>query len=274
MSAPQIQPGAVVDPRAVIGARVRIGVGTVVGPEVTVGDDVEIGHHAVLEGRVVLGPRVRVGHGAVLGGVPQDLKYKDATVSGVRVGAGTVIREYVQIHRATRQDGWTEIGDDCLIMGMAHIAHDCRVGNGVIVINYAGLTGHCEVGDRATIGGLTGLAPFTRVGQLAYIGGVAKVTKDVPPYVLADGVPVTARGVNVVGLRRAGVTLADRRVLRDAFRILYRSGLAPHRAVERIRIELPATEPIKILLDFIAASKRGICGGAGDTHAEDAEVEA
>lgn len=274
MSAPQILAGAVVDPRAVIGARVRIGVGTVVGPEVTIGDDVEIGHHAVLEGRVVLGPRVRVGHGALLGGVPQDLKYKDTTVSGVRIGAGTVIREYVQIHRATHPDGWTEIGDDCLIMGMAHIAHDCRIGNGVIIINYAGLTGHCEVGDRATIGGLTGLAPFTRIGQHAYVGGVAKVVKDVPPYVLADGVPVTARGINVVGLRRAGVTPTDRRVLRDAFQILYRSGLAPHRAVERIRTELPATEPIKALLDFIAASKRGICGGADGADGEDAEVEA
>ena len=273
MSAPRIEPGAVVDPRAVLGARVRIGVGAVVGPEVTLADDVEIGHHAVLEGRVALGPRVRVGHGAVLGGVPQDLKYNDTTVSGVRVGAGTVLREYVQIHRATRPDGWTEVGDDCLIMGMAHIAHDCRLGNGVIVINYAGLTGHCEIGDRATIGGLTGLAPFTRVGQYAYIGGVAKVTKDVPPYVLADGVPVTARGVNVIGLRRAGMTPADRRMLRDAFRILYRSGLAPHRAVERIRAELPATEPIKILLDFIAASKRGICAGTPEDGAEDAESE-
>ncbi len=274
MSAPEIQPGAVVDPRAVLGARVRIGVGAVVGPEVTLGDDVEIGHHAVLEGRVVLGARTRVGHGAVLGGLPQDLKYKDTTVSGVRVGAGTVIREYVQIHRATRPDGWTEVGDDCLIMGMAHIAHDCRVGNGVIMINYAGLTGHCEIGDRATIGGLTGVAPFTRVGQYAYIGGVAKVTKDVPPYVLADGVPVTARGVNVIGLRRGGMAPSDRRVLQDAFRILYRSALAPPRAVERIRAELPATEPVKVLLDFIAASKRGICGAGAAAGTGNAEVEA
>lgn len=274
MSAPQLQPGAVVDPRAVLGARVRVGVGAVVGAGVTLGDDVEIGHHVVLEGRVVLGPRVRVGHGAVIGGVPQDLKYKETTVSGVRVGAGTVIREHVQVHRATRQDGWTEIGDDCLIMGMAHIAHDCRLGNGVIVINYAGLTGHCEVGDRATIGGLTGMAPFTRVGQYAYVGGVAKVTKDVPPYMLVDGVPVTARGVNVIGLRRAGMTPADRRVLQDAYRILYRSGLAVPRAVERIRAELPPAEPIKVLLDFIAASKRGICRGAGEADAAEAEAEA
>lgn len=272
MSAPEVQPGARVDPRAVLGARVRIGVGTVVGPEVTLGDDVEVGHHAVLEGRVVVGARARVGHGAVLGGVPQDLKYKDTTVSGVRIGAGSVIREYVQVHRATRPDGWTEIGDDCLIMGMAHIAHDCRLGNGVIVINYAGLTGHCEIGDRATIGGLTGLAPFTRVGQYAYIGGVAKVVKDVPPYVLADGVPATARGVNVVGLRRGGMAPAERRLLQEAFRLLYRSGLGVPRAVERIRAELPPAEPIKVLLDFIAASKRGIC--AGGEPEPDAEADA
>src|SRR6266704_5014370 len=102
------------------------------------------------------------------------------------------------------------------------------------------------------------------LGQYAYIGGVAKVTKDVPPYVLADGVPVTARGVNVIGLRRGGMAPSDRRVLQDAFRILYRSALAPPRAVERIRAELPATEPVKVLLDFIAASKRGICGAGAE----------
>jgi UDP-N-acetylglucosamine acyltransferase len=256
-----IHPSAVIDPRAQLATDVRIGAFSVIGPEVTVEAGVEIGHHVVLEGRVAIGPRVKVGHGSVLGGVPQDLKYKDGTPSGVRVGADTVLREYVTVHRSTRADGWTEIGRECLIMGLSHVAHDCRLGDAVIVINYAGITGHCEIGDRATIGGLTGMVPFTRIGTAAYVGGMAKITADVPPYVLVDGQPATARAINVIGLRRAGMGAADRRSLQDAFRILYRSGLAPARAVERIREELPATPPIGTLLDFIAgATRHGIVG--------------
>jgi UDP-N-acetylglucosamine acyltransferase len=202
-----------------------------------------------------------VGHGSVIGGAPQDLKYKAGTPSGVRVGADTVLREYVTVHRSTRADCWTEIGRDCLVMGLSHVAHDCRIGNGVIVINYAGITGHCEIGDGATIGGLSGMVPFSRVGAYAYVGGMAKITADVPPYMLVEGQPATARAINVIGLRRAGMDAADRRTLQNAFRILYRSGLAPARAVERIRGELPGTAPVRLLLDFIAgATRHGIVG--------------
>ena len=257
-----IHPSAIIDPRARLEAGVRVGAFSVIGPEVTLESGVEIGHHAVLEGRVALGPRVKVGHGSVIGGAPQDLKYKDGTPSGVRVGADTVIREYVTVHRSTRAEGWTDIGRECLVMGLSHVAHDCRIGDGVIVINYAGLTGHCEIGDRATIGGLSGMVPFTRVGAYAYVGGMAKLTADVPPYVLVEGQPATARAINVIGLRRAGMNPADRRSLQNSFRILYRSGLAPARAVERIREEVPATEPIRVLLDFVArASRHGIVKG-------------
>jgi UDP-N-acetylglucosamine acyltransferase len=154
---------------------------------------------------------------------------------------------------------------------MAHVAHDCRVGDGAIIINYAGLTGHCDVGERATIGGMTGLVPFTRVGAYAYIGGYSKITADVPPYVLADGNPAVAHGINVVGLRRAGMSAADRRLLQDAYRMLYRSGLSPQRAVERIRRELPSAAPVSRLLEFIAGSRRGICAASapGTTSAAD-----
>lgn len=260
-----IHPSSVVDKSATLGAGVRIGAFCVVGPEAVLGDGVELGHHVVLEGRIVLGPRVRVGHGAVLGGMPQDLKYKPGTPSGVRVGEATVVREYVTVHRSTQPEGWTEIGRECLVMAMSHIGHDCRIGDGVIIINYAGITGHCEIGDRATVGGLTGLVPFTRVGTHAYVGGMAKLNADVPPYVIVEGQPATARGVNVIGLRRAGMPPEDRRRLQDAYRILYRSGLAPGRAVARIREELPATPPIQSLLDFIeGAHRHGIVGAPSD----------
>jgi UDP-N-acetylglucosamine acyltransferase len=267
----EIHPSAVVDKSATLGADVRIGAFCVVGPETTLGDGVELGHHVVTEGRVVVAARVKIDHGAVLGGAPQDLKFKAATPSGVRVGEGTVIREYVTIHRSTQPEGWTEIGRDCLVMAMSHVAHDCRVGNGVIIINYAGLTGHCEIGDRATIGGFVGLVPFTRIGTHAYIGGMAKLNADVPPYLIVDGQPATARGVNVIGLRRAGMTPADRRTLQDAYRILYRSGLAPARAMARIREELPMTEPIRVLLEFIDGSHRHGIVGAPDGGATPVE---
>lgn len=269
-----IHASALIDPHARLGARVRIGAYTVVGPEVVLGDDVELGHHVVLEGRVELAGGVRVGHGGVLGGVPQDLKFKEDTPSGVRVGSGTVLREYVTIHRATIPEGWTEIGRDCLIMGLAHVAHDSRVGDGVIVINYAGITGHCQIGDGATVGGMVGMVPFTRIGAGAYVGGMAKLTADVPPYLLVEGQPAVARGVNVIGLRRAGVVPAERRILQDAYRLLYRSGLTPRRALERMREELPACPPLLTLLDFIAGAKRhGICKGphAARESADDAE---
>jgi UDP-N-acetylglucosamine acyltransferase len=249
---------AIVDPGAQLGARVTIGAFCVVGAEVILGDDTELGHHVVLEGRVEVGARARIGHGAVLGGPPQDLKFKPGTPSGVRIGAGTVIREYVTVHRSTKPEAFTEIGRDCLLMALSHVAHDCRLGDNVIVINYAGITGHCDIGDRATIGGLVGMVPFTRIGAFAYVGGMAKLNADVPPYLLVEGQPATARGVNVVGLRRAGMPAAERRALQDAYRILYRSGLAPRRALARLREELPAAGPVKVLIDFIAAGKRPI----------------
>lgn len=270
MEPASIHPSAVVDPRATLGRDVRVGAFSIIGPDVTLGDGVEVGHHAVLEGRVEVGPRVRIGHGAVLGGAPQDLKYRDGTRSGLRIGEETVIREYVTMHRASRPEAWTDVGPQCLIMALSHVAHDCRLGRGVIVINYAGLTGHCEIGDYATIGGHVGLHPFTRVGVHAYIGGCSKIVHDVPPYLLADGAPAAVRGVNVVGLRRAGVAAEDRRALREAHRLLYRSGLTPHRAVERIRRELPGNPLVDTLVSFVAASRRGVCpppGGWGPAAA-------
>ncbi len=255
-----IHPTAIVDGRARIASGVRIGAFSIVGPDVTLDEDVEIGHHVVLEGVVVLGRHARVGHGSVVGGVPQDLKYRDGTPSGVRIGERTVVRELVTIHRATHADAFTEIGADCLLMSGSHVAHDCRLGNGVIAINYAGITGHCEIGDRATVGGLSGLHPFTRVGEYAYIGGCSKVNSDVPPYLLVDGAPATARGVNVIGLRRSGMTPDDRRSLQAAYRVLYREGVAPGTALERIRREIRQTAPVVRLVEFVAASRRGVCG--------------
>ena len=272
MSETRIHPTAVVDPRATLAPGVRVGPYSVIGPEVVLGPGVEIGNHVTLESRVVLDAGVKVGHGAVLGGAPQDLKFKEGTLSGVRVGAGTVIREHVTIHRATAADGWTEIGRNCLVMAMSHIAHDCRLADHVIVINFAGLTGHCTVGERATVGGLAGVVPFTRIGAYAYLGGCGKLTADLPPFMLADGLPATVRGVNVIGLRRAGVPPAARRAIQEAHGLLYRRGLTPKSALDRIRREVAPSPHITMLIEFIESARRGICGppqGAAAVESEE-----
>jgi UDP-N-acetylglucosamine acyltransferase len=242
---------------------------------VAIGQGSEIGAHVVIEGRVRLGARCRVGHGALIGGVPQDFKYREGLSVGVSVGDDTVIREYVTVHRATHEGHDTRIGSRCLVMGSSHVAHDCVVGDEVIIINYAGLTGHVTVEDRATIGGLTGIHPFTRIGAYAYVGGCSKVTQDVPPFVIADGVPAAARAVNVIGMRRGGVDAEARRWVRAAFRILYRSGLAPAAAAARVKAELGGHPMVARLVEFIEGSKRGIVPGFGETNAagEDAESE-
>jgi UDP-N-acetylglucosamine acyltransferase len=257
----RIHASAVIDPRATVADDVTVGAFSVIGPDVTLEAGVTIGHHVVLEGLVVVAPGAAIGHGTVIGGAPQDLKYKPGVPSGVRIGARTVVREHVTIHRAATPEGWTEIGADCLLMATCHVAHDCRLEDGVIVINYAGITGHCIIGTRATVGGYGALAPFIRVGRYAYIGGCSKVVADVPPFMLVDGNPAAARAVNVIGLRRAGMPADQRRRLQSAYRLLYRSGLAPRAAVDRIRAELPSGEPIDTLLEFIAEARRyGICG--------------
>jgi UDP-N-acetylglucosamine acyltransferase len=270
---PRIHPTAIVDPGADIAPGVVIGPYSLVGPAVAIGPGSEIGAHAILEGRVRLGARCRVGHGAAIGGVPQDFKYREGLPVGVRVGDDTVIREYVTVHRATHEGHDTRIGSRCLVMASSHVAHDCVVGDEVIIINYAGLTGHVTVEDRATIGGLTGIHPFTRIGTYAYVGGCSKVTQDVPPFVMADGVPATARAVNVIGMRRGGVDGEGRRQVRAAFRILYRSGLAPAAAAARVKAELGGHPLVARLVGFIEGSKRGIVRAAGETNAADEDAE-
>lgn len=267
-----IHPTAVIDPRAELASGVRVGPYSVIGPEVTMAPDVEIGAHVVLEGRVRIGVRGRVGHGAIIGGVPQDLKYREGTPSGVSLGDDTVVREYVTIHRATREDHDTTVGRHCLVMASSHIAHDCVLGDHVIVINYAGLTGHVTVGERATIGGLCGIYPFGRIGAYAYVGGCSKVTQDVPPFVMADGVPAVARAVNVVGMRRGGIDAASRRRVQDAFRILYRSGQAPGAAIKQLRAEMGEHPLVARLVEFVETSKLGVVRAAGRSVRRPAEA--
>jgi UDP-N-acetylglucosamine acyltransferase len=266
-----IHPTAIIDPRAQIGADVRVAPYSVIGPDVRIGGGAEIGAHVVLEGRVSIGARCRIGHGSVIGGVPQDFKYREGIPVGVAIGDDTIIREHVTIHRATQEGRDTRIGAHCLVMATSHVAHDCAVGDHVIIINYAGLTGHVVVGDYATVGGLTGMRPFVRIGAYAYVGGCSKVNQDVPPFVMAVGSPATARSVNVVGMRRGGINPAGRRAVQEAFRVFFRSGLAPGAALARAKAELPAHPLVAQMIEFVEASRLGIL--SPHRRSADAEVE-
>ena len=258
MSGSAIHASALVDPAARLRQGVRIGPWSLVGPDVELGDGAEVGGHVVLEGRVVIGARCRIGHGAIIGAPPQDLKFRPGTPAGVRIGDDTVVREYATIHHATRENADTVIGSHCLLMANIHVAHDCAIGDHVVMVNGAALTGHATVEDRVVIGGMAALHPFGRIGTLAYIGGMAKVNQDVPPFVIADGWPAVARAVNVIGMRRAGCDATARREAQEAFRILYRSGLSPGAAVERLRAEMSALPLAARMAEFVATSRLGI----------------
>jgi UDP-N-acetylglucosamine acyltransferase len=269
----RIHPTAIVERGAEIGAGAVVGPYSIIGGDVRVGAETQIGAHVVLEGRVTIGARCRVGHGAIIGGAPQDLKYRDGLRVGVTIGDDTAIREHVTIHRATREGRDTLVGSQCLVMASSHVAHDCVVGNHVVIINFAGLTGHVTVDDHATIGGLTGIHPFVRVGTHAYLGGCSKTLQDVPPFMIVTGTPATARAVNVIGMRRAGIDAKGRRQVQAAFRILYRSGLAPGAATARIKTELGEHPLVARLVEFIEGSRRGIVRAGREAEGADEDAE-
>jgi UDP-N-acetylglucosamine acyltransferase len=226
----------VIHPTAIVAATARLGTGVRVGPFAVIEDDVEIGDgtevraHAVVKRYTTLGPGNVVHEGAVLGGEPQDFGFTGAA-SRLVIGSGNRIREGVTIHRSSRADGTTTLGSDGFLMAQVHVAHDCRLGDGVILANNAALAGYVEVGDRAFLSAGVGVHQFCRVGRLAMIGGHSKVVQDCLPFVTTDGAPARARGLNVVGLQRAGVPSESIQALKEAYRILLRSGQALEEAV-------------------------------------------
>jgi UDP-N-acetylglucosamine acyltransferase len=201
--------------------------------------------------------------GAVLGDLPQDLGFQGGD-SFLRIGANCMLREGLTIHRGTKPGSATEIGDGCFLMANAHFAHNVKLGNGVIVVSGALLAGYVEVGDRAFISGNAVVHQFVRIGRLAMLGGISGVSKDVPPFfTVRPGAVNRVLGVNIVGLRRAGFKPDERQAIREAFKLLYRSGLNVTDAVARLRGATPAA-PVLEICDFIDQSRRGIIGFGGD----------
>jgi len=265
-----IHPTAIVADGAKLADDVEIGPCSIIGPDVEVGAGCVIGAHVILEHRVVIGAGTKVGHGTILGANPQDLGFDVArSDTGVRIGKDNTIREYVTIHRGTKEGGDTVVGDGNFLMTGFHMGHDSVVGNGVIAANNVLLAGHVRVQDRAFLGGGTVFHQFMEVGTLAMVRGGCRFSKDVPPFLVATGENHVA-GINAVGLRRAGISAEARKDIKRAFRLLYQSGLNVSQALEAAAGESWGPEPA-MLFDFVRdAAQRGICGygGKGTVDAE------
>jgi UDP-N-acetylglucosamine acyltransferase len=227
-----VHPAALVDPDARLAPDVRVGAFAIVEGDVRVGPRTEIRAHAVVKRYTTLGADNAVYEHAVLGGEPQDFAFQGGA-SGLRIGDRNRIREGVTIHRAGA-GGETVVGSDCFLMACVHVAHDDRLGDGVVIANNVALAGHVAIGDRAFLSGGVVVHQFCRVGRLAMVGGNSKIVQDCLPFVITDGVPGVARGLNVVGLRRAGVVASQVRALKEGYRLLLRSSLPLETALERM----------------------------------------
>lgn len=253
----EIHATAIVDEKAELGEGVTIGPYAIIGPDVTIGAGTQIGPHVLIEQDTTIGADCIIHKGAVLGTDPQDLKYEGEPTRLI-VGDRTVIREYATLNRGTSALGYTEVGNDCLLMAYTHVAHDCRVGDNVILSNSVNMGGHVEIGDWAIVGGITPIHQFVRIGQHAFVGGGSRVSKDIPPYVKAAGSPIQLYGLNSVGLQRRGFSEDVRRELKRAYRLFFGSSYNTSQALARAREELRALPEIETFLMFFEASKRGV----------------
>ncbi|HEY7220615.1 MAG TPA: acyl-ACP--UDP-N-acetylglucosamine O-acyltransferase [Candidatus Binatia bacterium] len=258
-----IHPTAVVDANAEIDADAEIGPYVVIEGKVKIKHGTRVMAHAYLTGWTEIGEANEIHPGAALGGAPQDRAYKGQETY-LRIGDRNIIREHVQIHRGTKAGTATVIGNNNFLMANAHVGHNCHLGDNVILANGALLGGYVEVGDSAFISGNCVVHQFVRIGPYALMRGLSGTSRDVPPYAIIDW-QHTVRGVNIVGLKRAGFDDKSVRQIREAFRILFRKGRNLALAVKEVEESGKANHHVSALLDFIRASKRGVCFGASES---------
>jgi UDP-N-acetylglucosamine acyltransferase len=279
MSRPQsafVHPTAVVSPEAQLAEGVRVGPFVVIEDAVTVGPGTVIHPHAHLIGSLTLGANNEVGSNVVLGGAPQHLAYKGEPTLLV-IGDGNILREHSTVHRGMPVgtgpgSGVTRIGNRNFFMAGSHAAHDCVIGNECLFANNAALGGHVEIGDRALISGNSAVHQFCRVGRLALLSGASATSKDMPPFWVMQDVN-GVRGVNTIGMRRAGMMATEIQAVRRAFSFIYVDRLPIPAALLRMEAELGHVPAVREIVEFIRASKRGICG-AHRFNADDEAIAA
>lgn len=265
----RVHPSAVLHPTAQLGVGVEVGPFVVIGPEVALGDRTWVGPHSVVEYATV-GEACRFHPHSFVGTEPQDLKFK-GEITRVEIGARTTVRECATIHRGTSASGVTKVGSDCLIMAYAHIAHDCVLADHVIMANAATLAGHVDVGPGAFFGGFSAIHQFARIGAGAMIGGGSMVPNDVAPFCLTHGDRAKIVGLNIVGLRRRGLSRENLSVMKSAYRTLFHSELSLADAIRALD-QGPHTPELEILLSFLrGSSSRGLCRPAPKVTGEETD---
>jgi len=253
----QIHPTAIVSKKAKLADDIQVGPYAIIGDNVVIGKGCNIGAGCLIEGNTTIGKSCEIFTGAVIGSRPQDLKYKGEKNS-LEIGDNNIIREYCTFNSGTGEGGKTVVGNNNLFMAYAHIAHDCRVDNDCIIANNGTLAGHVSIEDKAVVGGLTAIHQFVRVGRISIIGGCSKVVQDIPPYSTCDGHPARVYGLNLIGLRRNGISKDSIEQLKRAFKTLFNSGLTTKHALDEIEKEVQVTQEISYLVNFIKNSQRGI----------------
>lgn len=248
---------AIVHPDAELGEGVQIGPYAIISGTVKIGDGCRIGARVTIEGNTTLGCENILFTGAVIGSETQDKKYEGGT-SYLKIGNHNKIREYVTINPGTKDGTHTTLGDGNLLMAYSHVAHDCVIGDHAVLANQATLAGHVTVEDRAIIGGLSAVHQFVRVGALSIVGGCSKVVQDVPPFMMVDGHPAKAFGINSVGLDRAGIPKEEKAILKKAFKIIFKSKLILKNAIAQLEEDAVSSPTLKTLLEFLKTSDRGI----------------
>ena len=227
------------------------------GPDVRLGPGCRLHSHVVIDGLTTIGVRNEFFPFACIGLKTQDLKYAGGKCY-LEIGTDNVFREHVTVHAATGDGLYTRVGSHNNFLAYSHIAHDCIVGSHVIFSNNGTLAGHVTVEDHAIVGGLAAVHQFCRIGTMSIIGGCAKVVQDVPPYMMVDGNPAATRGINKVGMERNGVPEESQRALREAFKIVFRSGLTVSNALDKVLTEVSRSKEIEHFVDFCRKSERGI----------------
>ncbi|MDD5464887.1 MAG: acyl-ACP--UDP-N-acetylglucosamine O-acyltransferase [Candidatus Omnitrophica bacterium] len=253
----QVHPSAIVSPKAKLASGVSVGPFSIIGDNVAIGADTKIGAHCVVEGNTTVGGGCEIFTGAVIGSRPQDLKFKGEKVF-LEIGNNNIIREYCTLNPGTKEGAKTIIGDNNLLMAYSHIAHDCRVGNGCVLANNCTLAGHVTIEDMVVIGGIVAIHQFVRIGMLSITGGCSKVVQDIPPFSTCDGHPARVYGLNLIGLRRKGISNASIKQLDQAFKMIFNSGLSVKHAVEKAEKELEKSQEITYLVNFAKNSERGL----------------
>lgn len=253
-----IHPTAIIDPTAELAENVDVAPYVVIGPHVKIGSGTRIGAHAVIDSWTEVGRDNHIYQFASVGAPPQDLKYSGEETH-LKIGHRNRIREFATLHRGTAEGGGlTTVGSDCLFMAYSHVAHDCIVQDHVILANGATLAGHVEVEKNAILGGLAAIHQFCRIGCHTMISGGAMVAQDIPPFTVAQGDRAKTMGLNLIGLKRRGFTEETMRGLKQAYRLIFRSGLRLEEALEKIASELEATPELDHFVAFIRNSQRGI----------------